>query len=62
MNEEETFDIGQNAETLGFWYLFLRYILPVIISIALAIGLGYFVLWFVRIALSVPTVAIPTLH
>lgn len=61
MNEdEEIYDIGHNAEELGFVYLFLKYLLPIIvgfIGILLVFVLG---VWFLHFITSLPQA--PAMH
>ena len=37
MDNEETFDIGENAAGLGWGYLFFRYVWPVIIGVGVIV-------------------------
>ena len=46
--QEEVVDVGDNLESLGFAYLFFRYLFPAIMGIVFVIGAAWFLLAFLN--------------
>ncbi len=59
MYEEKVYDIGDNAQELGFAYLFFRYVWPVIVAIVFGAILFLVLRWFLQLAIENPIDFLP---